>query len=379
VTDAALLYLCDWLPPDFGAVGQYSLGFARDYARRGRRVILVGLSSRASSVEEERIGTGQLTVVRLQAPPYDKGSLLSRASWTLRADLRLFREVARRAGTVDEIVFTGAPPFMIHFLVPGNLWWRRRLVYRITDFWPECLIAARGRSSLALDLLLWWTWLLRRRVHRFQVLGEDQRALLEAMGISANRIELKRDPAPVAITGNEPLLPRPPELNGKIALLYSGNWGVAHDTDTFLRGYERHHAAGSGRVGLWLNAVGSGAQRVAEWLASRGLPFARTQPVPLSSLASLLCTADAHLVTLKNEFVGYVLPSKIYGCVETRKPLLFIGSAASDVHRVAAERLPPSCYWRVEVGDAHGVAAALEAIADRVEWSRETAIDRAAE
>lgn len=379
MTGGALLYLCDWLPPDFGAVGQYSLGFARDYARRGRRVILVGLSSRTSSIEEETTGAGQLTVVRLQAPSYDKASVLSRASWTLRADLRLFREVARRAKTVDEILFTGAPPFMIHLLVPGNLWWRRRLVYRITDFWPECLIAARGRSSLPLDLLQGWTRLLRRRVDRFQVLGEDQRALLEAMGIPADRIELKRDPAPVAITGKESALPRPSELAGRIALLYSGNWGVAHDTETFLRGYERHLAAGSGRVGLWLNAVGSGAEHVAEWLADRGLPFARTRPVPLSSLASLLCTSDAHLVTLKNEFVGYVLPSKIYGCAETRRPLLFIGSAASDVHRVAADRLPPSCYRRVDVGDVEGVAAALEAIADRVEWPRETVIDRAAE
>src|SRR6266404_5342878 len=43
-----LLYLCDWLPPDYGAVGQYSLLFARELAAEGRDVVLAGLSSRAT-------------------------------------------------------------------------------------------------------------------------------------------------------------------------------------------------------------------------------------------------------------------------------------------------------------------------------------------
>ena len=47
-----LVYLCDWLPPDFGAVGQYSLLFARERAAAGEEVVLAGLSSTASSVEE---------------------------------------------------------------------------------------------------------------------------------------------------------------------------------------------------------------------------------------------------------------------------------------------------------------------------------------
>ena len=30
-----LIYLCDWLPPDYGAVGQYSSLFARELAAEG--------------------------------------------------------------------------------------------------------------------------------------------------------------------------------------------------------------------------------------------------------------------------------------------------------------------------------------------------------
>ena len=187
---------------------------------------------------------------------------------------------------------------------------------------------------------------------------------LRAIGIPAERITLKRDPSPVVIGAATRPLPRPPELAGRVVLLYSGNWGVAHEVDTFVEGYRRHHREGSGRVGLWLNAVGAGGAEVERRLRAEGLPLARTEPVPLEQLASLLVTPDAHLVTLKDAFVGYVLPSKVYGCVASRRPLLFIGDETSDVHRVASEGLPGWAYRRVAVGDIEGVARALEAIAD---------------
>lgn len=367
MSSSGLIYICDWLPPDFGAVGQYSLQFAREYAREGRNVTLIGLSTARPGVEREEYGRGRLTIVRLAAGPYDKTSWFGRMRWTLATDVRLVREVARRVRACDEILFTGAPPFLLHFLVPANLRWRKKLVYRITDFWPECLMAALERPSFLLRVFWRWTCFLRRRVDAFQALGEDQRRRLRAIGIPDERIRIKRDPSPVEIAPDTRPLPRPEELADRVVLLYSGNWGVAHDVDTFVEGYRLHHLRGTGRVGLWLNAVGAGATVVERRLGEAGLPLARSAPVPLERLASLLVTPDAHLVTLKDAFVGYVLPSKIYGCVASGRPVLFVGSAESDVHLVASEGLPARAYHRVPVGDAEGVARALEAIADLVE------------
>ncbi len=89
----------------------------------------------------------------------------------------------------------------------------------------------------------------------------------------------------------------------------------------------------------------------------------RSAPVPIESLASLLVTPDAHLVTLLDPFVGYVMPSKVFGCLASGKPLLFIGSAASDVDRLARASPLGERYLRVDGGDAAGVAAALERLA----------------
>ncbi|MGE0639815.1 MAG: glycosyltransferase [Thermoanaerobaculia bacterium] len=357
-----LLSLCDWLPPDFGAVGQYALAWARSEAMSGRVVTLVGFSSTGDSVEEESFGSGRLRVVRLAMPVYDRAGLRARAVWTMRANFRLLRAAFRHRAEGAEILFTGSPPFFLHWIVPAKLLLRRPLVYRITDFHPECLIAELGRTPWPLRLLGGWTRFLRRRVDRFEVLGEDQRRRLLEIGIAPERIELRRDESPVRIDESTLPLPLPVELAGRTVLLYSGNFGVAHDDATFLAGYEHHHREGSGEVVLWLNATGAKADRLESELRTRALPVYRSRPVPLEDLARLLVTPHAHLITLRDEFVGYVLPSKVYGCIASGKPVLFVGSEASDVDLLCRERIPER-YRRVSVGDAAALAARLDELA----------------
>ena len=192
-------------------------------------------------------------------------------------------------------------------------------MYRITDFHPECLIAARGRSSWWLDLVYRLTLFWRRRVTLFEVLGEDQKSRLIDIGIKEERIRIKPDPSPVVIGEATEPLERPELAAGKALLLYSGNWGVAHDYSTFLEAYGHHYRQGSGRVVLWLNAVGAAVDPIEALLREENLPYVRTHLVPLEKLANLLVTPDAHLITLSDAFVGFVLPSKVHGCVASNK------------------------------------------------------------
>ena len=358
-----LVYLCDWLPPDFGAVGQYMQMRARHFAERGHAVTLVGLSSKAASTVREQPGGGSLTEIRRQTTPVPRGSLLVRLLWTIWTNLRLVWAALGPMRAADGILFTGSPPFLIHLLVPLRFLWRGRLVYRITDFHPECLIAAQDRPSRALGALQGLTNFWRRRVDRFEVLGEDQmRRLRDEAGIPAQRIALVRDGSPVVFTEGASTEPLPGELGDACVLLYSGNYGIAHEVETFVEGYRLHHQSGTGRVRLWLSATGAGAEEVVARLSALELPFHHSRPVPLERLAGLLKAPDAHLVVLKDAFVGFVMPSKIYACLGSQKPLIFVGSAESDVNLLAvASGLP---YWRISCGDAKSLAAALEELAD---------------
>jgi hypothetical protein len=371
-----LVYICDWLPPDFGAVGQYAVLFARQWASEGWAVTLVGLTSGPSNRQAaEVVGDGSLEVLRIHRRTYKKQKFLARLIWTVVSNVLLLSAAFRAMRRSDAILFTGSPPLMVHFIAPLNLLLRKRLIYRITDFHPECLIAERGSSGLILRLLLRLTQFWRRRVDSFEVLGMDQARRLEGCGIAAGRMRLKPDPSPVAFTQGLMPLPLPDELRGGAGIiLYSGNWGVAHDENTFIEAYTQYSHQSRDGLRFWLNATGAKADRVERELRSRGVPLYRSSLVPLDDVPRLLLAADVHLVTLRNPFVGYVLPSKIHACIESGKRVLFVGSEDSDIHRLASHGLSADRYCRVDVGDVEALVEALGRIEGAVKSEHEACI-----
>jgi hypothetical protein len=357
-------YVVDWLPPDFGAVGQYAIIDAREIARGGYKVCLIGLTSGACSTHRELFGhTGVLEIKRLPTKRYNKSGLVTRLIWSLRMNYRLIWEVIKDSGANDaEVLFTGAPPLMLFFAVFVKWFRGARLIYRITDFYPEVLIANLGRRPLPLAVFERITWFLRKQVDAIQALGEDQRRLLIDGGIAPERITIKRYASPVRFSGIVGAAPHPVELKGLKVLLYSGNYGVAHEVDTVVKGIIRHHRIGSGRFGLWLNALGSSVDAIVKQLCAAAIPFARTEPVALDQLESLLLAADAHLIALRLGFAGVVLPSKVYACLESTRPILYVGPRSSDVHLLCTEA-KRTVYEHVEPGDVTRFAEALERLA----------------
>src|SRR5262249_46517839 len=152
----------DWLPPDFGAVGQYALLFAREWAKSGWAVTLIGLTTGEPRRDPtESVGQGTLEVIRVHRPSYKKQRLGARLVWTVGSNLMLLKAAFRFMRQADAVLFTGSPPLMLHFIAPLNLIIRAKLIYRITDFHPECLIAEREQAGFLVKLLLRLTWFWR--------------------------------------------------------------------------------------------------------------------------------------------------------------------------------------------------------------------------
>lgn len=355
----SIVLLCDWLPPDFGAVGQYTLQRGYELADAGHDVAVVGFSSEQRPTEDKPVGAGRLRIRFVHRGAYDKRSLLQRAFWSLSANLVLLRAAFSYLRAADEVVFTGSPPFLLHFIAPLNLLLRRNLVYRITDFHPECLMAEYQKVPMALRLLHQATLFWRRRISTFEVLGHDQAARLIAQGFASSRIRLVRDPSPVSITAETIPMSLPAALAGRKVLLYSGNFGVAHDAPTIIAALSEAETTHPGQMGVWLNAVGSKADEVESQLRARGVLVHRSKPVALSELPALLKAPHAHLISLRDGFVGYVLPSKVYACIASGLPVLYVGSAESDVHLLCATAHGAQRYQRVSVGDVEGAHQAL--------------------
>ena len=358
-----LVYICDWLPPDFGAVGQYALLFAHQWASKGWAVTLVGLTTGETHRHTAVVaGGGSVEILRVRRSTYKKQKFASRLAWTVVSNVVLLSAAFKAMWRADTVLFTGSPPLMLHFIAPLNILLRKRLIYRITDFHPECLIAERGKSGVILRSLLRLTRFWRRRVDAFEVLGFDQARRLTDGGIASERIFLKRDPSSVNFAGVEPL-PLPDELRDASGIiLYSGNWGVAHEENTFIEGYARYFLQSKQGLRFWLNATGAKAGRVEMELRSRRIPVYRSGLVSLEDLPRLLLAADVHLITLRDAFVGYVLPSKVHACIESGRRILFVGSQQSDVHVLAREGLGSDRYRRIDVGDVDALVRALHAL-----------------
>ena len=354
-----LYYLVDWLPPEFGAVGQYAAIFAREYAECGRQVTLLGLTSGAPtrSFEEFPAG-GSLEILKVHSPPFDKSGNAKRLIWAAQNNFRRIRTtLASKASRRADVIFTGSPPFMLFFAILLKPLRRARLIYRITDFYPEVVIAALGKRPLLMRMLERITWALRKQVDLFQALGEDQRRLLIEGGISADRIMIKGDVPPVNISSSTIAAPRPERLSGKKLLLYSGNFGVAHEWITVAEGLIQYQSKG-GQFALWLNASGAGAKTIVNRLQEANASYALTPPVHLDELPQVLAAADVHLITLRPQFAGLVLPSKIYACIASGRPILFVGPENSDVHALC--KAANTLYERVEPGDIASFCAALD-------------------
>src|SRR5262249_7690158 len=251
-----------------------------EWGKGGWEVTLVGLTSGAPRRDPaESVGPGMLEVIRVRRPPYEKQRLAERLVWTIVSNLMLLKAAFGFMRQADAVLFTGSPPLMLHFIAPLNLIIRTKLIYRITDFHPECLIAERGQAGFLVNVLLHLTQFWRHRVDMFEVLGLDQARRLAGLGIPEDRIRLKPDPSPVVFSPGLRPLPRPDALrDGSGVILYSGNWGVAHDEDTFIEAYSEYFRQSPSGLKFWLNAVGSKADYVENELRRRGAFVHRSRP-----------------------------------------------------------------------------------------------------
>jgi glycosyltransferase involved in cell wall biosynthesis len=346
-----LIIACDWIPPEFGAVGQYQLARAREAAAAGRPVTLIGFGQNNEVVRE-----GVLKIIRIARARPNKANLFARAIWSMAANAALLKEVtkATRGYRECEIKVTGSPPFFSYLALAWSRLGRGRLItYRITDFYPETVTAAGRAAWLQLTTPLFHA--LRRSAHRIEVLSQCQRRRLTESGVKASKIFVVRDDSPVLFSEQTAPSKRPFEPEHTV-LLYSGNLGVAHDWRTFAQAYEEHIRHGPNRVRLWLNATGTGVSGLLDYCRERELPVHHSKPVALEELASVLRAADAHLILLGDPFWGYVIPSKVYACIASGRPCIYVGPSQSDIHALVSQS---SGSHSLRNGDVAGLANAL--------------------
>jgi len=194
------------------------------------------------------------------------------------------------------------------------------------------------------------------------VLGTRMREYLLERGIAAARISICENWAdesrvrPLAASGSE--------LRGRLRLAdrfvaaYSGNLGRAHDANTIL---EAACALECDPGIVWLMIGGGAGMRSLQMQArARALANFRFVPYqPREALSDSLAAGDVHLVSLRPELEGLIVPSKLYGILAAGRPVVFVGDPDGEVARlIAATEVGVS----VRSGDSAGLCRALRAL-----------------
>jgi len=290
------------------------------------------------------------------------GRLFDYLSFYLSASWRLLR--LTQSG---DIVVAKTDPPMIS--LPASWVARTKaasLVNWLQDIFPEVAqaLGIKGIPSFAYAVLLKLRNSTTRNARQNVVLGEVMAQHLRDQGVADNRITVIHNmavgPAIEAIPREQASLRDSWGLKDKFVVCYSGNLGRAHDYDTMLDAARLLQK----QANIVFLFIGGGANfsKLKQATDNEKLANIRFEPYQdIELLSQSLAVADAHLVSLRPELEGLIVPSKIYGIMAAGRATLFIGSSSGEIAGLL-ERC--NAGETIAQGDAQALANKIRALAE---------------
>ncbi len=266
----------------------------------------------------------------------------------------------------DVIVTLTTPPIIGLIGTILRRWKRTRHVYWSMDLHPDASLALgrMSRRQAWVRALGWLSDLVYRHADKVVVLGPYMADRIAAKGVRDERsvtipVWSRRDEIyPLPRQGHP--LRQALGLADKFVAMYSGNLGLAHSFDEIVEAARQL----KGRSEIVFLIVGDGPRmdQVRTLQQAENLTNIRfLDPFPRDQLHLSLTVADVHLISMRPEMSGIVVPGKLYGAMASGRPTLFIGPdhcESADTIRQA------ECGLTLRLGDATGLVEALDRLAE---------------
>jgi glycosyltransferase involved in cell wall biosynthesis len=370
--------------PDVAATAQMAHDLARHLVQCGHQVQVV--ASRAIYGQRggklpryERVDGAD--VHRVGVSLFGKKSTLARL-----IDFALFYVLAGiKCFTMprpDVVVAFTTPPLIAAVGVMLRRLRGCKYVYWVMDLYPDVMVAygMQREGSLAHRVLEGVSVWCLRRADQVVVLGRDmeRRIVAKGRGIAAARVAVLPVWADAAA-----VTPMPPEassiraswnVGGRCVVMYSGNFGLAHDIDTLIGAIEHFREHGRDAVRFVFVGGGKRMEALQRQAQQSGWDHVRFEPYqPREKLGELLAAGDVHLISQADAMCGLLVPSKLYGIMAAGRPAVFVGPAEAEVALTLAQH---ECGERVAVGDTAGLVKVIGRLAQ--DASRREALGTAA-
>jgi glycosyltransferase involved in cell wall biosynthesis len=300
-------------------------------AKRGHEVTVLSSSNRYSgSTTSQDESHPKLRIKNLFLP--GKSRMMNWAFFWLQTALQL------PLMKWDCCVLMTDPPFLPLAAAPaGILHPKRRLFWWTMDLYPEAMVAANliSKNGLIHRVLRLVNEIGLRKMTGVIALGQNQKKRLQQYD---NWKDITSFSLVVPPWDLRPLIPIERSANpvisrfnwgSKLIALYAGNLGEGHLYHELAEAAKHLHEQGRTDWLLVFACRGKGVAELVKLVAD--LPnVLLTDYLPPEDSVALLSAASVHLVTMKPGWEGVIVPSKLYGTLQTRAPVLFIGPADSD-------------------------------------------------
>jgi colanic acid biosynthesis glycosyl transferase WcaI len=342
-----ILLLNQYFWPDRAATAQLLADLAEDLAAsgEGRDWEVTALAGRATYAPGRpgplpaRETWNGVAIRRVACTNFGRGSKLGRladyATFFLSAALAVLTGPRQ-----DVVVCLSTPPLVAALGLLARLR-GARFVYKVEDLYPDLAVALgalRSDSFVAGAL---------RRLSRFLLSRADAAVALDgAMAASLRERGARRVEVIPNWADGQALHPDPAKgdqfrrVHGlekqHFVVLYSGNLGLAHRFDAVVDAFRGLESSPVQVV--WL-IVGDGPRLPEVRRQVTGLSAVRFLGYqPRERLQDLYNAADVHLVTLRDEVAGLLVPSKYAAALAAGKPVLVVGGGGTDLHAEVADR-----------------------------------------
>lgn len=350
-----VIFINRYFFPDHSATSQLLSDLAFDLAHRGQAIhVITGgqlyNDAQASLPDEElirgvrvhRVRTSRFGRTRLVGRLFDYLTFYVGATWKL---WRLMQSGDVAVAKTDPPMMSVCAAWVVKFK-------RGVLVNWVQDLFPEVATSmdVYGARFAAPMLRRIRNGSLRQGRHNV-VLGEIMAQRLRDEGVASDQITIIENWAdgeaiqPVAKAEN-PLV-REWALEGKFVVGYSGNMGRVHEFKTMIDAAEQL----KDYVQIAWVFIGDGVAR--QWLesevAKRGLTNVQFRPYqPASHLRWSLSLPDVHVISLRPNLEGLIVPSKFYGVAAAGRPMIHLGDPDGEIARILHRE---QCGWAFCIGE----------------------------
>ncbi len=355
-----IVLLNQFFYPDTAATSQLLTDLARELAARGHEVkVICGKSDYASG--EDSGPQPPVIIVRSKQVPFSRsviGRVGSYASYFVTAVLQSLR------GPAPAVVLTLTTPPLLSLIgtVTKRLRGSRHFIWEM-DLYPDVAVdlnVFRPDSSLT-KLVGWAADYSRRRADGIIALGDDMRERIIKRGVHAAKIEVVHNWA-----DRSEIRPQPWPTDGLI-VHYSGNLGLAHDTQTVQEAMLR--LVENTQIRFVFAGGGPRRKKLQEFCEGHALRQVTFRGYcDRNQLSVSLGEGHLGLVTQRPETTGSIVPSKVYGIMAAGRPLLYIGSPRATPARIVEQF---DCGWFIEAGDSEHLVELLTRLATRPDLVKE--------